>query len=328
MAGVRIPAESAALTVAQVAREVIREQARELQAQARDVRRGRDPEAVHQMRVATRRLRAGLRVCRGRLEVPKPVARDLRWLARRLGEVRDRDVILVLLGARRGTAAKPRGVAVRQTEPARELALRRVLERQRAEAQRELRAALKKKRYRRLLRELDDFGRRPVVHGDEDALAPRVLAESISGLAEAVARHPGMQRRHPSSSALHDLRIEFKRLRYALDFHAAACGLAYDVERRLARAMQDVLGELHDHDLLLGWLRKGRGAFRGEWPRLTARLADERARLLRRFLAMRVRWQSRTRAEPTVAMLETPRFVNLEAAPVTLRLVAGAKQVA
>jgi len=132
----------------------------------------------------------------------------------------------------------------------------------------------------------------------------------------------------PDAEALHGLRIMFKRLRYALDFHAAACGLAYDVERRLARAMQDVLGEIHDRDLLLEWLEDGRGAWHGPWPALRVRLAGERARLMRRFLRLRAEWSERTRPEPMVATLESPRFVNLEVQPVTLRLVTGPKHVA
>jgi hypothetical protein len=102
--------------------------------------------------------------------------------------------------------------------------------------------------------------------------------------------------------------------------------MAYEVERKLARAMQDCLGELHDHDLLLAWLERGKDFFAGPWPVLGDALTADRAKLFRRFLRLRRSWKARTRREPTVAPLEEPRFVNLEPAPVTLRLIAPTRK--
>ena len=132
----------------------------------------------------------------------------------------------------------------------------------------------------------------------------------------------------PSPAALHRLRIGFKRLRYALDLHASACGMAYDVERRMAADLQDVLGEIHDRDLLIAWLGSARKPFGGEWPGLVRQLEAERARLMRRFRRLRREWISRTRPEPSVAPIEPPRFANLEAQRVGLRLVASPRNVA
>ncbi len=58
-----------------------------------------DPEGVHQMRVATRRLRADLRTFRPVLdrEWSEPLRDELRWLGRSLGAVRDADVMLASL---------------------------------------------------------------------------------------------------------------------------------------------------------------------------------------------------------------------------------------
>src|SRR6266508_3298668 len=58
-----------------------------------------DPEGVHQMRVATRRLRADLRTFRPVLdrEWSEPLRNELRWLGRSLGAVRDADVMLASL---------------------------------------------------------------------------------------------------------------------------------------------------------------------------------------------------------------------------------------
>ena len=68
------------------------------------VRTGRDPEAVHQARVATRKMRSNLRTF-GPLLDPgwtEPLRSELGWLAMGLGAVRDREVLLERL---RGSAS-------------------------------------------------------------------------------------------------------------------------------------------------------------------------------------------------------------------------------
>ena len=123
------------------------------------------------------------------------------------------------------------------------------------------------------------------------------------------------------------------------------CGIAFDEERRLTRLLQDCLGEIHDHDVLLGWLTEPGDAdaathgrtprapveaelFAGAWRVLPERLAADRARLLRRFLRLRREWLARTEPGGPVVPLEAPRFVNLEAAPVQVRLASPQKTVA
>jgi CHAD domain-containing protein len=308
-------------SVLEAAAKVVAEQTREMRHQGKHLRRTGDPEAVHDLRVATRRLRTALRSVREHVASPKPLRGELRRLARRLGRVRDHDVMLERLGGMRLAGAS-------RDERARLARLVGKLQDRRARARTDLVTALRRKRYRGLLDRLDDFADQPrAAHGDF-TLATRVLAEESERLGAAVAKSAGMTVADPSPRALHALRIAFKRLRYALDFHASACGLAYDVERRLARGMQDVLGEIHDRDLLLGWLAQGKGPFHGPWPVLTRRLTAERSRLLRRFRRLRSEWTRRTRPEPQVAPLEPPRFVNLEVQPVTLRLVTGPRVVA
>ncbi len=65
-----------------------------------NVRVGRDPEAVHQARVAVRTLRSHLRTFGRLLEGEAPQSDQLRDLGRRLGEVRDREVLLELIRSR------------------------------------------------------------------------------------------------------------------------------------------------------------------------------------------------------------------------------------
>ena len=85
--------------VEELARARLRAQLDELCAQAVVVGAGDDPEAVHKMRVATRRLRAALRVFEDMLPPSATHLRgELKWLAGVLGAVRDLDVQIHSLG--------------------------------------------------------------------------------------------------------------------------------------------------------------------------------------------------------------------------------------
>jgi triphosphatase len=85
----------ATLSCGEVAFAILRRHFAEMLAHEPGVRLGEDPEELHDMRVATRRLRAALKLYSDAL--PKRAERyerDLRWVATSLGEVRDLDVHL------------------------------------------------------------------------------------------------------------------------------------------------------------------------------------------------------------------------------------------
>ena len=348
-------AAAPALTVRQAASRIVARQIRTLLGYEKAARRGDDPEAVHQMRVQSRRLRAAEALFAGVLRAPRRARpARLRWLARGLGRVRDLDVIVALLEDRHlPELVGPEAVRLED--------LLAALKERRWRAQRKLAARLSGRRWDKLKAALKDWGRHPrfAGRGREDAMAARLLTDVIHRDATRVATRRGMTEREPSAADLHRLRIEIKRLRYVLDFHAETCGIAFDAERRLARQIQDCLGEIHDHDVVLGWFEQaagtgtqGRGStgarghgkaargtvfakppvevalFAGVWRTLPERLAADRAALLRRFVRLRRQWRARTEPEGSVVPIEDPRFVNLEVAPVQLRLVAPQKTVA
>lgn len=321
-----------ALTVRQAASRIVARQVRELLSHEKAARRGKDAEAVHQMRVQTRRLRAALALFSSVVRPPRRAGRArLRWVSRALGRVRDLDVVAALLEDRH--LPHLGGVEAARLED-----LVAALKERRWRAQKNLTASLARGRYAKLKDALRDFARHPrfAERGDEDAMAARYLTDVIHRQARRVSAHRGMVERTPEADDLHALRITIKRLRYVLDFHAETCGIAFDEERLLARLLQDCLGEIHDHDLLLEWFGGRHTAaapveaelFGGVWRVLPERLAADRARLLRRFLRLRRRWLARTEPGGTVVPLVLPRFVNLEAEPVQLRLVAPQKTVA
>ena len=57
------------------------------------------------------------------------------------------------------------------------------------------------------------------------------------------------------TKAQHDMRIAAKRLRYVLEVTGFAFGRSADTARRRARDLQDILGEIHDCDVMLPRVR-------------------------------------------------------------------------
>jgi CHAD domain len=55
--------------------------------------------------------------------------------------------------------------------------------------------------------------------------------------------------------ALHDMRIAAKRLRYILELSSPFFGPYAATAAKQARGLQDVIGEIHDCDVLLPWLQ-------------------------------------------------------------------------
>lgn len=194
------------------------------------VRGGSSPEAVHQMRVALRRVRAGLSVVRPLLE-EDGFAQELAWLAKTLGEVRDRDVLLAIL---------------REEYPD-EIGLAVAMKVERDQAVQAARKALASARYRELL------ARAPALSRDAPmiAIAPDVLRRRGRRWRAACAKAE-------SPEDWHEARILGKKLRYALELLSPETPFAGEAADRLGN-LQDVLGSHHDLFVLRAWaLARGR----------------------------------------------------------------------
>src|SRR5918999_5674500 len=76
----------------------------------------------------------------------------------------------------------------------------------------------------------------------------RVRLDEMRSFAPAALRPGG-------GADQHDLRIAAKRLRYVLEVTGFCFGRSADTARRRARDMQDILGEIHDCDVMLPRVR-------------------------------------------------------------------------
>ena len=214
------------------------------------VRVGDDTEAVHQARVATRRLRSDLRTFRELVdrEWADSIRDELKWLGERLGAVRDADVLLERLGYEADLLPDE------DRETARKLLGR--LEDDRSDARAELLDAMRGRRYLVLLDRLVDAAREPVLVGASAEPAATVLPEVVRHPWERLSEAVDELGDDPPDDALHDVRKRAKRVRYAAEAAATAIGKP---ARRFAKAVtgvQDVLGEHQDAVVAEAWLRR------------------------------------------------------------------------
>jgi adenylate cyclase len=203
-----------------------------------------DAEFVHQMRVATRRLRAALRLFGPALPsgFDEALVPPLRELMRSLGQARDLDVLVaeIVAPVSRAIPDEPRVTELVSAITNRQYSART-----------EIRQVLRQPAYGRLLLQAgrllqqSPFVDAPHADAEDSALIPfadrrlRKMLRRIHELA-AVARVD-----YPPS--LHELRIAIKRLRYAIEFFGAIIPgkSGNTVVKRLA-GLQDELGQLND----------------------------------------------------------------------------------
>jgi CHAD domain-containing protein len=257
----------------------LRAQRRAIREHERGTRAGRDPEDLHEMRVAVRRLRAILRAGRAMFEREwtEGLRGELEWLGTALGHVRDLDVLIASLRSR--LAGLP------ATEGRIGAILLGDIEKDYARARGRLHAALAGARYRRLLRRLDAGLRRPPVV-EPDVSLRDVAAREFEKLRSAVKDLP----KHPADEDLHAVRIKVKRARYAAELAREAVGRPARRFLQQARAVQDVLGDHQDSVVLERRLREAPGRS-GDLRRITRKLiALERRRRARQRAAFREEW--------------------------------------
>ena len=253
----------------EAARKVLRYHFARMRTKEAGSRSGSDVEDLHDMRVATRRMRAAWRVFEGAFKPgrTKKLRRRLETLSDRLGAVRDLDVLIEGLEAyRAGLDADDRP----GLDP-----LLVLWRRQRASARDLLIHELDSARYAGFVKEMEAFleaGANEAASVATPTLPHRVrdrVPSQIWSTYEAVRAYEQVLP-WADVETLHELRIAAKWLRYTLEFFGETLGP--DSTRLLARvmALQDFLGCLHDADVAAKLARDVLVARTGELTRLEA----------------------------------------------------------
>lgn len=209
---------------------------------------GADDEALHDFRVALRRLRSTVRAYDEHLRgsVDRKDRRRLAGLADATGHARDLEVHAAWVSKRiDGMPGHQRPGAERSLGD-----LRAEKEKVDEGVRREVAKDFGKLRWR-LSRQLRYY--RVEVDVDQPEGGPRlsaVLARLIAGAADRLERRLDDVEDIGDQDEAHRARIAAKRLRYLIEPFAAELEGAAEVVRRLKR-LQDALGEMHDADVLL-----------------------------------------------------------------------------
>ena len=240
-------------TMGELAFAVMRRQLAVLRAKEPGTRLGEDPEELHDMRVATRRLRAALSLFSGVLPVRAQVFHDeLGWIGRLLGAVRDLDVQLGGLADMAAETADWRGDVAGLDDGHDPLAdLSDLLVRDREAARVELLAGLDSIRWERLAKGLAAMAQQGPARRSVATRTPAVigLPDLVLARHDKVAKAAKKAKRSGIVTDFHRLRIRCKRLRYSLEFASEVYeGQTARYVRQLT-AVQDELGLMQDAEV-------------------------------------------------------------------------------
>ena len=282
----RLPAEESGTatrrgrrTAGDAVQEHLAEQVAELV--ARDPQARRDlPDAVHKMRVATRRLRSALATFRPLLDRARtdPLRSELRWLAGLLGAARDAEVMQARLRAL--ITAEPPDLVLGPVQDR----VDRFLAQRHQEAHARLLVELDGGRYLALLDALDALVAAPPFTRRAGRGAERELRRAVRRSWRRLRRTMRAAGRPAAAhrvALLHEVRKEAKRARYAAEAVRPVLGEPAGRFAAAMASMQEALGELQDGQVTMDLLRQlgSRGHLAGENAFTLGRLhAAEQAR--------------------------------------------------
>jgi CHAD domain-containing protein len=243
------PAHQAPLTSSSPAGQVVLAYLQEYADRLKDldpVVRRDEPDAVHQMRVATRRLRSTLQSFGQiiRRDSTQRLTAELKWLGAVLGEARDAEVLAGHLLA--GLRERPAELVIGPVQAR----MQGHFASARADARRALLEALDSQRYFSLLDELDKLTAEPPLTRRASDPAGDVLPAVARRSWRRVRRRVRRARRAPAGQAtdvaLHEVRKAAERARYAGEALAPAIGTKASRFAKQVKKIQSVLGDHQD----------------------------------------------------------------------------------
>ena len=261
-----------------LARHYVRRKTRALRHAAHRVRHDGDADSIHDMRVATRRLRSALLNMQDmdlyRQKKLRKLHKALGRVAKTLGIVRDLDIMLALFAELEIAPEDKRKPIAR---------LIGLLENQRQRAYDELLDVMDKPAYDDALSRLDNVvASSPKRQTNQSCLRLRDWAGgALLSRYDALARH-GVAFDLNDTGGMHQARIAGKRMRYTLEMLAPALGAPFASVRSSLHTLQEDLGAFIDSVVILRTLdeanldRLDRDS--PAWRGLLKRIQDERQR--------------------------------------------------
>ena len=261
---------------------MLRQQVDEILRHDPGTRFGRDPEDLHQMRVATRRTRAILRTARPLLDPAWNWALrgEIGWLASILGKVRDFDVLHQKLMSETHTLTDS------EQKPFQGLLTQLIAQHSVARAM--MLEALRSERYLSLLDQMESSTQHVDIMNPHVALQDLAKKE-FDKLEKAV---DNLSKKYDDED-LHRLRIRTKRVRYAAELAEPCIGKPITRLIRQVRKFQDLLGEHQDTVMIEEQLQNFLHSSRRVKAAFTTGLIVERLRRRRARvrLAFPYRWR-------------------------------------
>ncbi|MBI2061078.1 MAG: CHAD domain-containing protein [Nitrospirae bacterium] len=209
------------------------------------------PEAIHQARVASRRLRVALRYVMPFYHVPeiKRIRRQLQALTESLGTVRSWDVTAVLLHQMDGLKTVESRAVRRRLEA--------VALRERKEAALRCLEVLRQSHLQRMGQEVRIILSMPHVHATPEALEEMGRTQ-VERLRKRSRKRRKRYLNRGRKKDLHMFRIAVKQLRYGEEIYHEHHGTGEHATLERLAKLQGRLGALHDLEVLSLWLRQVR----------------------------------------------------------------------
>ena len=205
-----------------------------------------DNRALHRTRVASRRLREILPVLQLKADVSSRLGRRLKHVTAELGRVRELDVLQTLVGELRESGRY-------DVQALRRVAL--ALAAEQAQAREELDDRLPVSELERLGRKLEKVG--DDLKGKKPSKGWRWAVEArVTRRSDTLVRALDAAGSIYLQERLHDVRIALKKFRYALEISGEASGVRLASEVRTLKKAQDILGRLHDLQVLIDRVRQ------------------------------------------------------------------------
>ena len=216
---------------------------------------GDDIEHVHQMRVASRRMRNGLDLFEDCLKKKKAKSwrKEIRKITKTLGNARDLDIQIELLNR-----CYEQGLEARIKPGYNRLLLR--LKQRRTLAQDKVNQTLVNLQQGGILDRMEKQLKAMTAGSEHVYLYTPSLYqhafEAISKNLEEFLSYEGDIHNPDNIEELHAMRIAGKHLRYTMEVFGPIYGNALDPHIRAMKDVQDLLGDIHDNDVWIDWLPK------------------------------------------------------------------------